>query len=251
MSRRKRKKVVVGRINGPWGVHGHVKVTPLTSNPERFVPGATLLLDGIPRKVLDVQSPRGYPCVQFRGYHDRSAAESLTGTLIEIPESDLPELPYGEYYVHDLVGLEVGDSAGTIGRLKEVLRTGANDVYVVTRSGAKDLLLPAIADVILDVDLEAGRMTVEVLPGLDGETPSPVGRGWRGRPRIAAVRAGFLYLRSRSGDVAQLGERRVRNAEAGGSSPPISTTRLPSVRPSIVRSGTEALETLSWWSSFR
>ncbi|MEZ4501280.1 MAG: ribosome maturation factor RimM [Dehalococcoidia bacterium] len=171
MSRRKRKKVAVGRINGPWGVRGHVKVTPLTSNPERFVPGATLLIDGIPRKVLDVQSPRGYPCVQFRGYEDRTSAESLTGTLIEIPESELPDLPEGEYYVHDLVGLEVRDSSGAIGRLKEVLRTGANDVYVIERPPAKDLLLPAIPDVILEVDLEGGRMTVEVLPGLDGDAP--------------------------------------------------------------------------------
>jgi 16S rRNA processing protein RimM len=176
VSRRKRKKVAVGRINGPWGIHGHVKVTPLTSNPERFVAGATLLVEGIPRKVLDVQTPRGYPCVQFRGYEDRTAAESLAGALIEIPESELPPLPEGEYYIHDLVGLEVRDTGGrALGRLREVLRTGANDVYVIARPQAKDLLVPAIPAVVLGVDLEAGRMTIELLPGLDGADASPEG----------------------------------------------------------------------------
>lgn len=169
--KRKRKKVAVGRINGPWGIRGHVKVTPLTSNPERFVPGATLLVQGIPRKVLDVQSPRGYPCVRFRGFENRTAAESLAGTLIEIPESELPELPEGEYYVHDLVGLDVRTTTGeTLGRLAEVLRTGANDVYVVRREGARDVLLPAIEDVVRAVDLDERVMTVELLEGLLDES---------------------------------------------------------------------------------
>lgn len=167
MARSKRKKVAVGRINGPWGVRGHVKVTPLTSNAERFVTGTTLLIEGIPRKVLDVQSPRGFPCVLFRGFEDRPSAEALNGALIEIPESELPALPDGEYYVYDLVGLEVQTREGEpLGRLVEVLRTGANDVYVVHAEGARDVLLPAIPDVVVAVDLEAGRMLVEPLPGL-------------------------------------------------------------------------------------
>lgn len=167
MPRAKRKKVAVGAINGVWGVRGHVKVTVMTSNPDRFRAGVTLLLQGIPRKVLDVQFPRGYPVVLFRGFEDREAAESIVGELIEIPESELPELPEGEYYTHDLVGMTVDTATGeTLGTLSEVLRTGSNDVYVVKREGAKDVLLPAIADVILSVDVAARRMVVDALPGL-------------------------------------------------------------------------------------
>ena len=167
MASNKRKKVAVGSINGVWGVQGHVKVTVLTSNPERFKTGVTLLLQGIPRKVLDVQFPRGYPAVLFRGFESRAAAESIVGELIEIPESDLPELPDGEYYVHDLVGMAVESSEGEhLGTLVEVLRTGSNDVYLVRREGARDLLLPAIPDAIVSVDVPARRMVVEVLPGL-------------------------------------------------------------------------------------
>jgi 16S rRNA processing protein RimM len=167
MPRAKRKKVAVGAINGVWGVRGHVKVTLLTSNPDRFKPGVTLLLQGIPRKVLDVQYPRGYPVVLFRGFESREAADSLIGELIEIPESELPELPEGEYYTHDLVGMAVETNEGEpLGTLVEVLRTGSNDVYVVRREGTKDVLVPAIADAIASVDVPGRRMVVVPLPGL-------------------------------------------------------------------------------------
>ena len=160
-------RVAVGRINTIWGLRGHVKVTPLTSNPERIREGAVLLVRGEPRTVLDVRHPKGYPCVLFEGYEHPDAAAVLRGSVIEIEDADLPELGAGEYYVHDLVGIEVVTTAGdTLGALAEVLRTGANDVYIVRKSGQRDLLLPAIGDVIAEVDLEGRRMVVELLPGL-------------------------------------------------------------------------------------
>ncbi len=160
-------RVAVGRINSTWGLRGHVKVTPLTSNPQRFQAGAVVFVRGEPRRILDVATPRGYPCIVFEGYEDRTTADALRDTLIEIAEGELPALPEGEYYVHDLVGLTVLDAGGqAIGELAEVLRTGANDVYLVRREGARDLLIPAIPEVILDVDLPAGRMRIDPLPGL-------------------------------------------------------------------------------------
>ena len=160
-------RIAVGRINSTWGLRGHVKVTPLTSNEQRLQPGAVVFVRGEPRRILDVASPRGYPCIVFEGYEDRTAADALRDTLIEIAEDELPALPDGEYYVHDLVGLAVLDADGAaIGELAEVLRTGANDVYLVRREGARDLLIPAIPEVILEVDLAAGRMRIDPLPGL-------------------------------------------------------------------------------------
>lgn len=170
-ARESRGRVAVGRINATWGLRGHVKVTPLTSNPQRIQPGAVLLVRGEPREVLDVRYPKGFPCVVFEGYEDATAANALRGTLIEIDEAELPDLGQDEYYVHDLVGLDVVSTAGErLGRLAEVLRTGANDVYIVRRKGERDLLLPAIGDVIAEVDLGGGRMVVDLLPGLlDGD----------------------------------------------------------------------------------
>ena len=160
-------RITVGRINGVWGLRGHVKVTPFTSNAERLVEGATLYVAGEPRRILNVVSPQGYPCIRFEGFPDRTAAEALCGALIEIDEADLPSLPEGEYYLHDLEGLEVVTVDGTrIGRLKEVLTTGANDVYVIARDTQPDALIPAIPDVVLAVDLESRRMTIDPIPGL-------------------------------------------------------------------------------------
>ena len=160
-------RIAVGRINSTWGLRGHVKVTALSSNPQRFEPGAVLFVRGEPRRILEVVYPRGYPCIVFEGYEHANAADVLRGTLIEIAEEELPALPEGEFYVHDLVGLTVVDADGdALGELVEVLRTGANDVYLVRREGARDLLIPAIPEVILDIDPAAGRMRIELLPGL-------------------------------------------------------------------------------------
>ena len=163
------RRIAVGRVNAPWGLKGHVKVTPYTSNPERFASGSELLVRGKPTRVIEVVEPRGYPIVLFEGYASVSAAEALRGALIEIEGEALPELPQGEYYVHDLVGLTVRTRDGAVlGELAEVLTTGANDVYVVRRPGERDVLVPAIPDVVLDIDLEARTMTIEALEGLLG-----------------------------------------------------------------------------------
>lgn len=161
------RRVVVGRINQTWGLKGHVKVTPFTSNPERLTTGAQLYVAGKPTRVLESVSPQGYPIMQFAGYLTREAAQTLRDELIEIDEDTLPELPADEYYVDDLQGLTVVSSTGDeIGELVEVLTTGANDVYVVRRPDQKDVLVPAIADILLNVDLQARRMTINVIPGL-------------------------------------------------------------------------------------
>ena len=160
-------RVAVGRINAAWGIKGHVKVTPYGANPMRFQPGATLLVNGEPRRILDVATPKGFPCVLFEGYEDRTAAESLAGVELEVEEHELQPLPEGEYYVDDLVGLEVVTTGGEpIGTLAEVLRTGANDVYLVRRPEGAEVLIPAIADVVQHVDLDARRVVIEPLPGL-------------------------------------------------------------------------------------
>lgn len=160
-------RIAVGRINSSWGVRGHVKVTPLTHNPERLAVGSRVLVAGVPRKIKDVKSPRGFPCILFEGITGTDAANKLRDALIEIDEEELPALPEGEYYIHDLIGLRVVATTGAeLGTLDDVLETGANDVYLVKRPGQKDLLVPVIDDVVLEVDLEAGTVTIEVIPGL-------------------------------------------------------------------------------------
>jgi 16S rRNA processing protein RimM len=144
-----------------------VKVTTYSSNPERFAVGSLLYVRGERRKVVDLNTSQGYPIVKFEGYPDATAADALRGTIIEIDETDLPPLEEGEYYLHDLIGLEVVTrECEPVGTLVQALTTGANDVYVLRREGKPDALIPAIRDVILSVDLHAHRMTIEAMPGL-------------------------------------------------------------------------------------
>lgn len=160
-------RIAVGRINAVWGLKGQVKVTPYTSNPHRLEVGATVLVRGEPVVITDHVEPYGYPILRFDRYPDRTRAQVLPGEIIEIDEEDLPPAPEGEHYIHDLVGLEVVTVEGEVlGRLAEVLQTGANDVYIVRRRGERDILLPAIAEVIVEVDLDAGQLRVDPLPGL-------------------------------------------------------------------------------------
>lgn len=161
------ERVAVGRINAPWGLKGFVKVTPFTSNPERFAAGSVVLVLGEPTEILEVVTPQGYPIVRFKGYVDREAVEPLLGTTIEVEPESLPDLPEGEWYVDDLLGVHVFTAAGDeIGELTEVLRTGSNDVYVVQRRVGRDVLIPAIDGVLVEVDLAARRMVIEPVPGL-------------------------------------------------------------------------------------
>ena len=159
--------VAVGKINQPWGIHGHVKVTPLTDNPERLVTNASVYIDSKLTKILDVQSPQGYPIIQFAGYEDRQSAEVLLGKLISIEKDSLPKLEIDTYYVHDLIGLSITTTEGIIlGKLVDVLTTGANDVYVIRNHGQKDVLIPATAEVIDNINIDDRIMTIKVLPGL-------------------------------------------------------------------------------------
>lgn len=144
-----------------------MKVTPYSSNADRFAVGAVLYVQGEQRRIVDLNTSQGYPIVKFDGYPDATAAEALRGTLIEIDEADLPPLEEGEYYRHDLLGLRVVSTTGeTLGTLADVLTTGANDVYVLRREGKPDALIPAIPDVVRSVDLDTRTMTIEPMPGL-------------------------------------------------------------------------------------
>jgi 16S rRNA processing protein RimM len=158
--------VAVGRVGAPWSVRGDVKVQPLTDFPERFQPGAALWVGGERREVRRSRWNRGLVYICLAGVEGRDAAEELRGALLEVPEADLMPLPEGQYYQFQVIGLEVQTPQGAVlGRVAEILSTPSNDVYVV-RGGPRELLLPAIEDVVKEVDLEAGRLVVEPLQEL-------------------------------------------------------------------------------------
>lgn len=160
--------LIVGRVRAPHGVRGEVRVQILTDFPERFRQGAELWIGPEPRPytVEKARFHEGDVLLKFVGLDDRNAVEALRGAEVTVPVECAMPLPEDTFYVHQIVGLDVWTDAGErLGVVSEVLSLPANDVYVVdTPQG--EVWLPAIADVILRVDLEQRQMTVHLLTGL-------------------------------------------------------------------------------------
>lgn len=167
--------VSVGVVLRAHGSDGRLRVQPETDNPERFRKGARLLAGDRELHVERVQRmPDGSLLLRFTGIAARGDAAALQGETLSVPADEAPEAPPGTYYHYQLVGMSVEDEAGgRLGTLTEIVSTGANDVYVVTGESA-ELLLPAVADVVLSVDVRANSMTAAVPEGLAWRALNPL-----------------------------------------------------------------------------
>lgn len=161
--------LAVGRIVRPHGVNGEVRVELLTDNPERFEwLDAVYVGEKSPRLVTidSVRYHQNAVLLKLSGYPSRTEAEELRGELLLVPESEAVPLEDDEYFLHQIIGIEVVTEEGNnLGRLTEILETGANNVFVVKGSG-REVLIPDIPDVIKVVDLENNRLVIHALPGL-------------------------------------------------------------------------------------
>lgn len=157
----------IGLIERPRGLKGEIKARPLTDFPERFEPGARVFISGLSRTVARSNWQKGRVYLYIEGVADRESAETLRGELIEIPEDERPRTSEAFWYIDEIEGLRVVTVGGDqLGNVREVLQTGANDVYIVDRGTRRDLLVPALRDVVVGVDVEAGTMTVDLPDGL-------------------------------------------------------------------------------------
>jgi 16S rRNA processing protein RimM len=157
--------LAVGRLRRPHGITGEILMDVLTDFPERLRPGKTVYV-GETHEPLRIAGIRGHNLeliVRFHGMNTSEEVGRLRNALAFVKASEVPTLPEGEYYHHQLLGLTVVDETGNeLGKLEQILETGANDVYVVKTTEGKELLLPAVEDVILEVNLE--RREVRVRP---------------------------------------------------------------------------------------
>lgn len=160
----------VGVITSTHGVRGEVKVFPTTDDAKRFKTLKKVILDGREPLELSIEQVKFFKnmvILKFKGYDNINNVETWRQRDLLITRDQAVELKEDEYFITDLIGLTVvNEEEAVLGRVKDVLETGANDVYVVELTGGKELLLPAIKDCILNVDLEGGRMKVHVLDGL-------------------------------------------------------------------------------------
>lgn len=161
-----------GRIGAAHGVRGIVKFTPYTESLAYYAPNVPLLLREPNGKEYEVRALKVMPSgknilLTLAGVASREQAEALGGSLLFVPKSVLPKPEEGEFYWFELIGLDVlADDGRELGTLDHIFATGSNDVYVV-KKGQKELLLPALPHVILNIDLAAKRITVCVPAGLE------------------------------------------------------------------------------------
>jgi 16S rRNA processing protein RimM len=165
--------IIVGRVRRPHGIRGEVRVEILTDYPERLVQRDSLYLahpqspDNVERYPLESVRPhKGILLIKLGGCDDRDAAEELRGMLVQIPLEEAVPLEEGEYYYFQLMGMDVETEAGEwLGRVADVVEGGAHDVYII-HGPRGEILLPAIEDVILELDIEREKMVVHLLPGM-------------------------------------------------------------------------------------
>ena len=161
--------LVVGKLRRPHGVRGEILMDILTDFPERLHPDVVVYV-GDTHQPICIRNTRQHSqalLVTFDDYDSRESVGELRNEYVYVPLDDRPPLPDGEYYYHELIGLQVESDMGeNLGVLTNILETGANDVYIVSSDESPDILLPAIESVILEIDLERGRMLVHILPGL-------------------------------------------------------------------------------------
>lgn len=161
----------VGVITQTHGIRGEVKVFPTTDDANRFKMLKEVILDtGRERLTLEIEGVKFFKqfvILKFKGYDSINDVEKYKQGKLLVTRDKAVELKKDEYFVADLIGsLVVTEEGETFGRLKDVLATGANDVYVVSREDGTEVLLPAIKDCVKAVDVEQKKMTVHIMDGL-------------------------------------------------------------------------------------
>ena len=161
-----RKLITVAKIVNTQGHLGEVRALCLTDFPERFKKMKKAILTNgqklIELSFESVRTHKQFIIIKFQEVVDMNEAEKLKDYLIQIPEEDLVQLEQGHYYVFQLIGLDVYNSQGQhLGQLKEVFQTGANDVYLIKSEAGKEILVPAIKDVIKEVNIEEKKIIAD------------------------------------------------------------------------------------------
>ena len=161
----------VGVITSTHGVRGEVKVFPTTDDVKRYSKLKEVLLgEGYDSPILHIEGvkyQKNMAIVKFKEYSSLNDVEKLKGVKLFVTRKNAVKLSKDEYFVADLIGMRVVDELkGVGGILKDVIQTGANDVYIIDLDDKRELLLPAIKDCILNVDFEKGIIKIHILEGL-------------------------------------------------------------------------------------
>ncbi|MGM8214447.1 ribosome maturation factor RimM [Bacillaceae bacterium W0354] len=163
----------VGKIVNTHGINGEVRVIAVTDFEERFDPGSRLFFfnegQSEPEELIvkTHRKHKQFDLLSFENFNSINDVERFKGGKLKVSHSDLNELDEGEFYYHEIIGCDVISSTGhPIGKVKEILSPGANDVWVVQRDGKKDALIPYIDSIVKQIDIEKREIVIDVMEGL-------------------------------------------------------------------------------------
>lgn len=165
--------LAVGKLLSPHGLKGEILVEIMTDFPERLKIGATIHLgdEHQPVQIISRRNHKNGLLLGLDGITSPEAAKALCGKFLFVKANEIPSLPEGDYYHHQILGLKViSDKGQKLGYVSGILETGANDVLIIRNESGKELLLPHISSVVLSINLNQGEMIVHLLPGITPET---------------------------------------------------------------------------------
>ncbi|MBC5635939.1 ribosome maturation factor RimM [Ornithinibacillus sp. BX22] len=166
------KMFTVGKIINTHGIRGDLKVLRVSDFDDRFKVGNLLYLVTNQKVIRELEIDghrihKGFDLIHFKGLDNINDVEHFKGSTLKIKESQLTELDENEYYYHEIIGCEVFTTDGdSIGKVKEILAPGANDVWVVKQPKGKDILIPYIEEVVIEIDVDHKRIMIEPMEGL-------------------------------------------------------------------------------------
>jgi len=160
-------KIEIGKIVNAVALRGEVKVYSYAENPENFEEYGEIFVEDEIYEIENVRYQLPSVVLKLKGVNDRNAAESLKDKILYVDEGNLPELPEGQYYIKDIIGLDVYSEEGEkIGVLKDVLTNTAQDVYEIKKPNGSLAYIPGVPEFIKLIDLPAKRITVHLIEGL-------------------------------------------------------------------------------------
>ena len=159
-------KFEIGQIVNTFGIKGEVKVYPYTDDINQFKKIKKVYINNEEKEIESVKFHKNNVILKIKGIDNMTEAENLRNTVIEANRST-KKLPENTYYIADLINLDVyTDENNFLGKVKDIYNTGANDIYSIETPEGKEILLPAIKDVIKQIDIENKKIIVHILKGL-------------------------------------------------------------------------------------
>ena len=161
------EKILIGKITSAVGLKGEVKVYNYSDSADIYRNTETLYVGDEPRKVQHVRTQKNMIVLKLEGIENRDEAEKARNKEIFVSEDDLPELPEGEFYIRDLIGMEVvEEETGVVGTVQDVIQNTAQDIFDVLTPQGKQVLIPKVPEFVIDINAETKTITVKLIEGM-------------------------------------------------------------------------------------